>query len=348
MSVQAKKAFQYRPDHLIQDFREHIRAFGEPHTWRYHTHEPPAPEGAEVLLANFVIPREFVRSKGLAPCPICSPKSPQYAKGHLIWSAVGGTLHAVGHCCGHKHFEDGSFGRGIAAAIELEQRRADETFLMDNWEYPRELLALSRDLTPWARSYDQVVKNLKGGLSPMVCKAIYRAAADGAFLSVEDQVQGLGRKMVSIKTPFGSRPVQGGLVLRGGKRAVSCEGRIKAASLIFEQLDWVSYEDAFWWASSQPSADLKLLARHIKEAVAVFHDAHADFLALQAFLSEENLELVSAWSAVAHAGNPLRLHPHAREDLAIWRGAVRVRRILIPRNIWGPPFALPSLAPCAG
>lgn len=348
MSVQAKKAFEYRPDHLVQDFKEHIRAFGEPHTWRHHTHEPPAPEGAEVLLANFVIPREFVRSKGLAPCPICSPNSPRYAKGHLIWSSVGGTLHAVGHCCGHKYFEDGSFGRGIADAKQREQRRADEIFLLDNWERPREMLALSGDLKPWARSYDQVVKNLKAGLSPLVCKAIYRAAADGAFLSVEDQVESLGSKMVGIKTPFGSRPVQGGRVLRGSKRGASCEGRITAASMTFGHLGWVSYEDAFWWVSSQPSVELSLVARHIKEAAAVFQEAHADFLALQAFLSDENLELLSAWSAVAHAGNPLRLHAHDGEDLVIWRGALRVRRMLLPRNIWGPPFALPALSPDAG
>jgi hypothetical protein len=85
MIQSVKRVFDVRPEYLKSDFLNHIRAVGLPDTWAFITHETPPEDGIEVILQDFVISRHLITIHGRAPCPICSPSSPKYVKGHLLW-----------------------------------------------------------------------------------------------------------------------------------------------------------------------------------------------------------------------------------------------------------------------
>ena len=333
MPTQVKQSFRTRPDHLIADFKHHLSETGEPHTWRFHTHEPPPREGVEVLLPNFLLPK---RHKGRAPCPICSPNSPKYLKGHLIWSPDQGTLHAVGHCCGHAYFHNDTLRYGLKDAGERIRRREYEAFLWGNWEAPRLLSTFSAELVPQTRSYDKVVKGLKSGLTPRLAKSIYRMAFETAFLEIMEEFEGAeGTGLRTVAKPFGIKPFKGGRILKGG-RSKSLEGAIKAASMLFDHLDWREEDDAVLWLCGQPSSDLRVLSERLRQAIPVLDEVRASLAALQAFLEPDNLELLTEWSIATMGQNAVRLLRHSDDSLTIWRDGQRVRHILLPKNIWDP------------
>lgn len=337
MSPQAVSVFSSRPDHLVPDFKQHLAASAEPHTWRYHSHSAPPRDGVEVLLANFLIP---ARRKGRAPCPICSPDHPKYLKGHLVWSSSTGTLHAVGHCCGHTYFNNDGLRTGLKAASERLRRREDEAFLWGNWESPRRLLELADLLAPLARSYDQVAKAVRAGVSSPVCRAIHRMASPVGFLEVVEEVRDVsGSGLRAVTKRFGSRPFHGVPFLKGG-RVKSAEGSIRAAVVLFDHLGWETEDDAVLWLASRPDPDLRLLSGRLKDAALVMEETKSSLTALQAFLEPGNLDLLTRWSAEAHGPNAVRLFHHVDGTLAIWRGAEKVRQPIIPRNL---SISLPDL-----
>lgn len=92
MNAVRKQSFEARPEYLKASFLEHIFANSRPQDWQYITHAPPPDGEVEILLEGFVLPRENVAIHGPAPCPICSPQSPKYMKGHLLWSPVDGGI----------------------------------------------------------------------------------------------------------------------------------------------------------------------------------------------------------------------------------------------------------------
>lgn len=342
MSNALRLSFDSRPDHLVPDFIEHLKRTGEPHTWRYHTHTAPPKEGVVVLLPNFSIPRGI---KARAPCPICSPKSPKYLKGHLIWSPADGTLHAVGHCCGHGFFADGRFRVSLRDAEQTIHRRELEAFLWANWEAPRQLVQLASDLAAQCRSYDKVARGIKSALTHRLCRTICAMVSKVGYLEIEEE---LGRRdtsgLRSVTRPYGSTPFKGSKVLKVA-RSDSLEARVASSVVLFDHLAWSNEDDAIMWLCSRPFEDLRLLSQRIRAAVDTLDGAKESLLALQELLSPENLALLNGWSLEAHGRASVRVFVHADESLAIWRGGEKVRQMHLPTNIWERPASPNRLLP---
>ncbi|MCW4117056.1 hypothetical protein NPA31_019015 [Aurantimonas sp. MSK8Z-1] len=342
MTAVLKQQFTARPDYLIPHFHEHLTIFGQPHTWSYHSHEKPPPGEIEVLVRDFHIPEHHIRTKGLAPCPICSPNHPQYGRGHLLWSPISGKLYAVGHCCGHNHFVNGVFSESFVKERKRRERRLMEAYLEKNHARVAEFARFALNLEPAAREHDRIVRLLISGLTLRRTMEIYRLAAGGeGNLVVYRDGKGEDGERGSLRGQlerFGTYPLKGYEVLRKSRSKKSAEARIKRAAAILPMVGWQTYEDAFAWLCEAPDADLRKLSGVLQDAQQDFKDVVAEMNDLSSFLARDNLKLLTAWSKEQDALQA-QLGIYRSSDLivSVWRGDRQVKSISLPEGFGEVP-----------
>ncbi|WP_018235110.1 hypothetical protein [Ensifer sp. BR816] len=346
MNAVRKQSFEARPEYLKANFLEHIAAMGRPRDWQYITHAPPPDGDVEVLLEGFVLPRESVRLHGLAACPICSPESPKYMKGHLLWSRVDGGLYAVGHCCGHHYFQDGLLRQALRRHSSSERRKDDERLLEHNWMIPQAIVRAWDGMQPQVRALDAVTNALRAGMSAGLCRSIHRMVKDTGYLLVSEKVdrkEEMRGALRSIEVPFGDRPLAGASLLRGGSRPMAQEGKIGGLVAAIDAVAWASQDDAIWWMCEQPDGELRRLVSIVEEVLDCMRAALADLEALRAFLDPDNVEIITAWSRQAH-GRGQRIQLFNEEGvISIWRGGKRQKKFRLPASILQDAGVVPSL-----
>lgn len=350
MMQNVRRVFDEKPEYLKSEFLEHIRS-GLPHTWRYITHQKPPTDGVEVLLQDFIVPRSVTNVHGYAPCPICCPAKPKYVRGHLLYSKSSKAIYAVGHCCGHDFFDEGSLTKALTRNAIAERRKRAEIFIEANWQLPAQLITYWTALKPSVRDLDKVLKAIRVGIRVGVCKEIHRTVRDGGYLKVavaveRDQsgipVEGLN----AAEQVFGSVPVQGAAILRGGSRGpISVEANLSNLTAAFANLNWKDENDAILWLCEQVDSDLFRLHDFLEEAIEGVDQAHSDIAELLLFLQEENLQLINAWSLETH-GRKASVSLHNEDgQIAIMRGGKRHRNFRLPISLLKVPERPAALAP---
>ncbi len=347
MLPNVRRVFDEKPEYLKSSFLEHIRG-GLPHTCPFVTHEKPPRDGIEVIVQNFVIPRHVVGREGLAPCPICSPSAPKYVKGHLLWSSDSKALYAVGHCCGHNFFTDGSLGRALTRNSHAERRRHAEEFVEANWRLPSELVTYWVKLRPVARDLDKVLKAIRVGLRVSVCREIHRTLGDGGYLKVQRKVSALGLEtsegLQTVEDTFGTIPVQGASILRGGSRGpVSVEARLSNIIAALAHISWTTEDDAILWLCEQVDSDVLLVRDLLEESIEAIQQLKADVSALHLFLEADNLALVNAWCLETSGPKAAVSLLNNEGYLTILRGGRRHRGFRLPSSLLNLPNDDPSL-----
>lgn len=312
MSQNVKRVFDAKPEYLKDSFLDHIKT-QLPNSWQFITNEKPPADGIEVILQDFVISRRATGEHGFAPCPICSPVKPKYVKGHLLWSSESGALYAVGHCCGHGFFTADSLARALTRSSNAERRRQAEQFVEANWEFPQKLCAFWRHLKPAVRDVDRVLRAVKVGLRATVCKDIHRTVRDGGYLKVQEKFEGPGvdptAGLAVADKPFGTKPVVGAAILRGGNRGISVEATVSNVVAVMSHLPWETENDAILWLCEQADEDVLQLRDWMLVASENVSTALTDIQLLLSFLHDENLKLISDWSRGANG----------------WEGSVSIR-----------------------
>ncbi|MGO7307006.1 hypothetical protein ACCS91_24270 [Rhizobium ruizarguesonis] len=336
MNQSVKRVFDVRPEYLKSDFLKHILTIGLPDTWAFITNEKPPADGIEVILQDFVISRHLITQYGRAPCSICSPNHPKYVKGHLLWSTESKALYAVGHCCGHGFFAEGTLARALTRNSNAERRRADEEFLERNWHIPRQLVQRWEKLKPTVRDLDKVLKAIRVGLTTPRSRDIHRALRDGGYLKIQELVSGVEGGpggLTKMERQFGSTPVQGASVLRGGSRGISVEAKLSGVIHVLAGFGWQTQDDAILWICEQVDSDITLLSDFIREAVEGFNVAMGDISSLRDFLDAENLRLISEWSLQAHGRRgAVEIHNDCGH-ITILRGGKRHRNFRLPSTL---------------
>lgn len=234
MNQGVKRIFDEKPEYLKLDFLDHIRKIGLPTTWRHITNEEPPRDGIDVILQDFVISRAIITSQGYAPCPICSPVKPKYVKGHLLYSRESRALYAVGHCCGHGFFGEGSLAKALNKNADSQRRREAERFIEANWRAPFHVVEYWATFKQSVRDLDAVLKAIRVGLRTSVCRDIHRAAKDGGYLRIRERIDTALEDgpagMRSAERQFGERPVQGMNILRACRAAPTIKPPTASAS----------------------------------------------------------------------------------------------------------------------
>jgi hypothetical protein len=333
----ARRNFVERPEYLARDFLDHLLREGKPQTWPHITNEPPPKGKVEVLYANFLIPKGHER----APCPICKVEK-KYLKGHLLWSPEPGTLHAVGHCCGHDYFGGNELERSLRDTVERTQRRVDEAFLWANWQLPGQLLKVAADAQSDLRACDSVITALRRSFPKTAYRDLKQAGKNGGILLVERVIVDQRGKRTAEHRRFSEEPLRGLGWLTAG-RAKSLEGTVRAATVPLEYLRWTSEDDAVGWLMSF-AHETRRLREHVEAAVVDISSCFQRKQELATFLEPSNLELLTRWSTEALGHNAVKIFLSG-QTLTLWRGTEGKRGVRLPDNIWQPLPPLPAVLP---
>lgn len=346
MSQNVKRVFDARPEYLKAGFLDHIQS-QLPNSWPFITNEMPPVDGIEVILPDFVISRKAIEQHGLAPCPICSPIKPKYVKGHLLWSTQSGALYAVGHCCGHGFFTTDSLARALTRRSNAERRRQAEQFVEANWEFPQKLIDFWLCLKPAARDLDRVLKAVRVGLQVTVCKDIHRTVRDGGYLKVQEKFEVRGSDptagLAAADKPFGTKPVVGAAILRGGNRGISVEASVSNVAAAMSVLEWKTENDAVRWLCEQADKDVVLLRDFMLDASENVSTALTDIQLLLSFLDDENLRLISEWSRAANGWEGSVSIRNDGGTITIKRGHRKHRSFKVPVTLTRELSAAPAL-----
>ncbi|TRB00389.1 MULTISPECIES: hypothetical protein [Rhizobium/Agrobacterium group] len=346
MNQSVKRVFEEKPEYLKSDFLDHIRQIGLPTTWRHITNEEPPRDGVDVILQDFVISRDIIASQGYATCPICSPIKPKYVKGHLLYSRESKALYAVGHCCGHGFFGEGSLAKALNKNSDAQRRREAERFIEANWRAPFHFTKYWATLKQSVRDLDAVLKAIRVGLRPSACRDIHRATRDGGYLKIRERIDTALEDgpagMRSAERLFGERPVQGITILRGGSRGpLSTEAPLSNLAAAFSHISWETENDAILWLCEQVDRDVFLLKDFIEEAFEGVAQALADIDNLLLFLQPENLKLIGDWSLTSQGFRASVSIENEDGRITIFRGGRRHRTFNTPPSLLNAPRSLP-------
>ena len=295
-----KTQFKAIPEYIIRDFLQHIQLTGDPTTFKHITNQKPPTGLVEVLVQNFVVPEEHVSKRGLVPCPICSPKSPKYRKGHLIFACETGTIHAIGHECGHHYFDPQSLSQALRKREATDERKRLERFIELNWNLPKKLIEQYHSTHKRIRDFDQVTSAIRGQLKKAKCNSILKQTRQDGFLKIYQDVNRsdvMVGGLNSIVIPFGRRELGGVSILDTKSRnTMAREGLFRANFDQLIGLNWTSEDHAIEWTLSKSDDDLRQATRLIETTIKDFKNFEDQVSELLNFLDPANLELLSNWS----------------------------------------------------
>lgn len=323
--------FKSRPSGVVvESFDDHVRATGSPETFdRISTTRPP-PTGALAVLAEFRAQKGKRPRGDFAPCPICSPDSPQFLHGLLIWCEATAAIYAIGMDCGHTLDREGRLDRALSAYNRQETRRRLEDQLLEQLPRVPHMRRWIAAHMPVAEAADRLSHGFRRR-APIVFKVVKQAFDRNGELPVRE--------------PEGEQPRTDPVRLVGPsfvKTSFGAEVRLKRADELLLALDNGEDElECIEAIGRMPEVQLvkalKFLKTAGREVAKVF-----EFLADCAdFVSPENMARLVKWSETP--GAPFRLMAYAE------RGRVKVF-MYRDKSDWGdtldgmaPPVAPPPL-----
>ena len=301
-----RPAFKSRPSGVVVEaYERHVRDTGCPETFDWISMTRPPRTGALAVLSEFRAQKGKRPRGDFAPCPICSPDSPQFLHGLLIWCDETSAIYAIGMDCGHTLDREGRLDRALSAYSRQETRRRLEDQLLEQ-------LPSVPGMRRWIAAHVSVAAaadRLSNGFrkrAPLVYKVVKQAFDRSGELPVRE--------------PEAGQPPADPIQLVGSsfvKASFDAEARLKRADEPLLALDNGEDElECIEAIGRMPEVQLvkalKFLKAAEREVGKVF-----DFLAdCAVFVSPENMARLAKWSETP--GAPFRLMTYAE------RGRVKV------------------------
>lgn len=188
------------PQELVEQFLAHLRETGEPESFPHiSTCRPPADGQVIPLALNLTVPGNRRARGNLAPCPICSSRTPKWAYGGtLIWCEATQAIYAIGPDCYSTLWTDGRLDREINRLRRTQREMANLAHLRESVRSSEHQLAwITRQRDAAAR-----VAQLHGDLArsaPRFRGAVSRALR-GSLMGGR-QIAGLGFVRGTWKLP---------------------------------------------------------------------------------------------------------------------------------------------------
>ena len=180
---QSVRLYPFKPTHLVEQFREHLRATNCPETFPTICHSRPPKDAQPEWLCDIDIDRSKRPDGDMAPCPICSPNSPKYLHGYLVWFRDEGVIRAIGHECGNEHFVGDAYRK--MTSDRAFKRREDQAirFLQQNLPNTNRMREAVRMLQDSGNEALRLHRWFKRN-APEIQQALRRVRKDGGQLIV--------------------------------------------------------------------------------------------------------------------------------------------------------------------
>lgn len=156
MEVRHFPVFDVRPDEtFVENWKDHTSETGRPEAFEnVSTVRPFDMAGVVVLSGELKVPIIRREDQALVPCPLCSPNSPKFGVGRMVWFPSEKTVLFIGHDCAKRHI-----GEDYVAADRQYRREAKAKRVLDIWGELQASAPLLRDtakkLMPVALAVEQ-------------------------------------------------------------------------------------------------------------------------------------------------------------------------------------------------
>lgn len=157
----------------VEKFKQHVKETGQPETFGIiTTSKAENLEGAKILW-KFTLDRKKRPNWDEAPCPICSPESPKYLSGFLVWFPKENCIRAIGRECGRTL--DKNWHREVRAFKIREEDEARRHYILQKLhtvpqlilDFEAELAAAKRQHSVWKDLKDRcpaIVQHLRDNM----------------------------------------------------------------------------------------------------------------------------------------------------------------------------------------
>lgn len=187
---------------VIEDIRRHIRETGRPHEWQGHTHDRPTDGEHAEFLFEYDLPDQFNTPSRRAPCPICCPDKPKYAKrGIAAWFPREGKIRLMGPDCYATVVGREQFDAAYQEMKRKEKRESDERYLIRRVALIDEHFDSLEAAIPTLEAIDRFWSRLHMALGESR-RHILAVNTAGGILEVEEEVVSWDKDGTSRKKDF--------------------------------------------------------------------------------------------------------------------------------------------------
>lgn len=305
-SVSQNKPSTYFNNHpgsyYVELFKKHLAKTGDPTTWIYHTHTKPPVDAEFLVLCDVEIPPLLRKKVGMARCPICSPNSPKYFSGNLVWFPDEGVIRAIGIECSKKHFGAEATNRERSTRLADERRSLAQDFLLERLHKLAHWKKYAEQSIPVARELDKFRNAVWKAAGKDEWKNLIKQSADGKLkLYKKIQVPKTDKygetKMVSELTENGYIKING---LNFLKKSPSIEAKAKNAFEAFKRVHATSNEEEtleFITNTLDRDDYLFEVEKLTKAAIEDIDELRKIRVEAKAFYKPENLMKLSDWAS---------------------------------------------------
>lgn len=289
-------------------FLKHVEKTGDPHSFRGVVNTKP-PSGARFSWLTHVIEVPVQRrADGLMiPCPWCSKGKPKFKKGRLCWFPDEGVMRFIGWECAKSHLDGDLMREADKVWREENRKKGRDAFLRANCQRVAEFLHLAELLQPIAAACDSFHRDFakdKSGVHADLARYVRKGELT-VYETPEGQV--LNHHERSYSRRFG---ILNGIAV------------FKANPHLKEKLRTVVIRLGNIAQDAQRTAggELNHMGDKRRDDLEItLREAHKDLVkvvitirAFQAFLAEQNIQLLDAWcrhrgSDISESGIELQL-----------------------------------------
>ncbi|GGX50169.1 hypothetical protein GCM10007385_18190 [Tateyamaria omphalii] len=306
---------------MIASFKDHVRKTGQPETYSLITTKQAFDLDNAEILAEFQVDRKKREDLRAVPCPICSPTSPKYLAGYLVWFPQERVIRAIGRECGKRINE--KWDREQYAFKKRQQQEAREEYLEANLHLlPNLLLDYSAEL---ARADAQETVWLAMRRENPAIAQYLRSGMRSGYLSVSERLN--SRSGIAMTTSAGAskfREVRIGFCV--GQSFVASKNEL--AKKLKQQLEMLSLFDfgnepnrCFLAICDMTTAEMEKAERAIKRSKVVLDQARSRLDDFESFFSSQNIDLINQWAGhpsselnfqleIANNGNRFKVRSH--------------------------------------
>lgn len=329
---------------VLREIKDHIKATGEPHTWRHHTHSKPVSGARIVYLGTYDLPPSHQGADRHAPCPVCSPRAPKYShNGKIAWFPDEHVIRMIGPECFQTLNPEGHW-EAVEQFDREEAARRTINYLVSNLHLAVDARKVIETAHPTLVAIDQAHATLLNRLTDVARVDVWRHVQRGAL-----SVNVMGRRMRRSRN--GAEEVEEFMDIRQfaefpGYRMFSPKtshlaSRMKGCAT---RLGFIDFGDELQervrdMLPEDRAKAARILSKGLSSANAIFEEANN----VRAGFSPMGVAALKGW--VQHQGCPVHLFISSDDhNFYIGNDPQQAMRIELPHVFWRPFGALPKIS----
>lgn len=328
-AFETKASFYERPSiEVVREIRAHIKATGQPFTWRGHTHTKP-PDGARIVyLGEFDLPKSHEAEDRWSPCPCCTPLHTKYRKnGKIGWFPDEGVIRCIGPNCFQSLNPEGHWEAVENMRAEEAHRRSVEYLLQNLDKVPNALAAIDKAL-PTVRAVDDVKTALSHRLERLLNIRLWPHIREGVLRLITKETKIVKDRTGDERTVTTSdfrnyASLRGHLMLKPDSHALA--PKLAATR---KRLSFIDFGNEIEQRVAQMNEEERTkAARILSKSIEITKNLLQEANEMREFLSPISIATMNRWSRQEGCPEPVHIE---REGTSFLIGTSEHNRLRLP------------------